>query len=240
MQDREGKGIFMTDFLVLLRYPEVIPWIEAVPEKARRSTLEKKIPDGIKAAFWMHVPEIDTTRYLPYLQRQFEILGGRLIRQTILSIEELLQDADWIVNCTGLGAKASTQDQELYPVKGQILSIKRKMPLTAFSDDQDLDFLAYAIPCLNDVILGGTAYAMDESIKIESADSERIMQRCRKLFGNLSEIEILQEKVDLRPSRSSVRLEKDLSLPVVHNYGHGGSGYTVSWGCAEKVVEIIS
>jgi glycine/D-amino acid oxidase-like deaminating enzyme len=26
---------------------------------------------------------------------------------------------------------------------------------------------------------------------------------------------------------------------VVHNYGHGGAGFTLSWGCAQSVVEML-
>src|SRR5688572_27631354 len=49
----------------------------------------------------------------------------------------------------------------------------------------------------------------------------------------------------VRPFRKvSCRLEADRNvIPgklVVHNYGHGGAGITMSWGCAEIVREIVT
>ncbi|MEI2710880.1 MAG: FAD-dependent oxidoreductase [Chitinophagaceae bacterium] len=41
----------------------------------------------------------------------------------------------------------------------------------------------------------------------------------------------------LRPFRNLVRLEREGN--VVHNYGHGGSGFTLSFGCASEVVSLI-
>ena len=28
--------------------------------------------------------------------------------------------------------------------------------------------------------------------------------------------------------------------PVVHDYGHGGAGFILPWGCADEVVELVS
>jgi D-amino-acid oxidase len=40
-----------------------------------------------------------------------------------------------------------------------------------------------------------------------------------------------------------VRLERD-QLPdgrtVIHNYGHGGAGFTLSWGCAREVLDFAT
>jgi D-amino-acid oxidase len=54
-------------------------------------------------------------------------------------------------------------------------------------------------------------------------------------------LEILEHRVGLRPGRSSVRVEAERvagGKVVAHNYGHGGAGVTLSWGCAEEVVAL--
>jgi D-amino-acid oxidase len=33
-------------------------------------------------------------------------------------------------------------------------------------------------------------------------------------------------------------LEQEPGTDIIHNYGHGGSGVTLSWGCAKEVVQI--
>lgn len=42
------------------------------------------------------------------------------------------------------------------------------------------------------------------------------------------------------PSGSGVRLEGESRTNIIHNYGHGGSGVTVSWGCAIEVGRIMT
>lgn len=51
--------------------------------------------------------------------------------------------------------------------------------------------------------------------------------------------------VGLRPSRVPLRLSSEITrtnstgaeVLVCHCYGHGGSGVTLSWGCAEDLVQ---
>jgi len=52
----------------------------------------------------------------------------------------------------------------------------------------------------------------------------------------------VDEVVGLRPCRTGgVRLEWERvgTLQIIHNYGHGGSGVTLSWGCASEVVQMF-
>jgi D-amino-acid oxidase len=41
--------------------------------------------------------------------------------------------------------------------------------------------------------------------------------------------------------RSRVRLEHERlgGGHLIHNYGHGGAGVTLSWGCAAEVLSLI-
>jgi D-amino-acid oxidase len=52
----------------------------------------------------------------------------------------------------------------------------------------------------------------------------------------------LGHRVGLRPARPGDRLELDAigGTAVVHNYGHGGAGVTLSWGCAEAVRDLVA
>src|SRR5712671_4117939 len=47
----------------------------------------------------------------------------------------------------------------------------------------------------------------------------------------------------LRPYRDQTfRLESENvdGKFVVHNYGHGGAGITLSWGCAHEIVDLVT
>lgn len=57
--------------------------------------------------------------------------------------------------------------------------------------------------------------------------------------------EIIKHQVGLRPARDRVRLELEIKgnekngPRIVHNYGHGGAGITLSVGCAEEAADLV-
>ena len=62
------------------------------------------------------------------------------------------------------------------------------------------------------------------------------------LEPRLAGVEVLEHRVGLRPGRPEIRLEREDpadGVPRVHNYGHGGSGVTLSWGCAEETLRLV-
>jgi D-amino-acid oxidase len=75
----------------------------------------------------------------------------------------------------------------------------------------------------------------------ERNTADKIIARCAEIEPRLLGAEIVAIRHGTRPKRSEVRVELDTGPghPVVHNYGHGGSGLTLSWGCAFEVRDLV-
>jgi len=92
--------------------------------------------------------------------------------------------------------------------------------------------------------LGGSAEKGEWDTTPNPQLAKRILERTEKLLPGISKAKIVTHWVGLRPGRSSIRLEKeviqnaDKKVFVIHNYGHAGSGVTLSWGCAKEVNQI--
>lgn len=237
-QSDPSAGVYPIELREL--YDEITPdiWWATTVDDATRITAEE-LPagfvDGVKAT----VPMAESPLYLPWLVRRFECLGGA-IEVLIRPISDLTTiDSEIIINCTGLGAHKLCNDDQLYPIRGLVARATNpgitQMTLT------EVDGLpTYVIPRRHDVILGGTTDvdAWDESIDHERLDA--IVARCRVLVPELNNAEILEYQVGLRPGRKQVRLERERfdRKTIIHNYGHGGAGYGLSWGCADEVVAL--
>jgi D-amino-acid oxidase len=100
----------------------------------------------------------------------------------------------------------------------------------------------YVLPQPYGLVLGGTAREHAWSREPDPAVAEAIVARCARHFPALAGARIREHKVGLRPARPAVRLAAE-RLPggavCVHNYGHGGAGVTVAWGCADEVLRTV-
>ncbi|MDG1276454.1 MAG: FAD-dependent oxidoreductase [Algoriphagus sp.] len=213
-------------------------WVKQLPAGSVQEVEKAKLPDGMEQGLIAEVPLVEPRLYLPHLFEDFLVHGGTFHQAGISSLAELAALDQFVVNCTGLGAKEICQDEELYPIRGQILRCT-KLKEQSFADPTKKGALIYLINRSGDTVIGGTDYENDWNEKEDLSDTELILDRLKK--SGISQVpEILEVLVGLRPKRSSVRFEFDPDFPnVFHNYGHGGAGFTVAWGCALELAEII-
>lgn len=235
----EGSGVALREGVELFRAPQPDPWWRAAVRSFRRVR-----PDELRAGAtdgWVfEAPVIDMGRYLPFLLRALERLG---VSVEIAGLPDLAAaGGDLVVNCSGLGARELVPDPSLRPIRGQIVRVANP-GLTRFWVADDLPGgMAYVIPRFDDAVLGGTAEEGASSLAPDPDTTAGILQRCAALEPALERPRVLDVRVGLRPGRPTIRLEAERRGPrtIVHNYGHGGAGVTVSWGCAEAVVALCA
>lgn len=196
------------------------------------------------------LPIIDVPRYLPWLQRRAEALGVVMRRARFESLDEL--DAESIVVvCAGSGARALVGDPELTPTLGQLVRISSAGIDRFALDERDLKRPTYVVPRVDDVVVGSfdLPYDVDRlGLEPPSPDAERtrdIVARAARLEPKVAEAEVLESYCGFRPRRRRVRVEiddaaRERGRRIVHAYGHGGGGVTLSWGTAARVVELVA
>jgi D-amino-acid oxidase len=237
------SGVTIGESIELFRAQVEEPWWRGSVRRFRFARPDE-LPEGFSCGYVYETATIEMGVYLPYLMRRFAELGGKIVQREIHDMIDALREAPLAVNCAGLGTLGFLPDKELFPIRGQVIRAA-KLPIErSMLDDEedDMGCLAYIVPRSNDCILGGTAQVGNWSLEPDGATAERILERCARLAPQVRDAQILEHRVGLRPGRSSVVVEV-IGLPgggtVGHNYGHGGAGVTLSWGCAEEIVREV-
>jgi D-amino-acid oxidase len=205
-----------------------------------------ELPAGYAVAVRLRVPFIDTSVFLPFLEARVRALGGTVERHPPLrSLAELRGEAAVVVNCTGLGARALCGDADMVPERGQVLYVRAPAVERWSVALPRGGHPVYVFPRTHECVLGGTNEpgAWDE--RTDDAALAAIQDACCALEPSLAGgYEVLGSAAGLRPMRTSgVRLEAervDDGCTIVHNYGHGGAGFTVAWGCADEVAQLVN
>lgn len=215
------------------------------------------------------LPRMDIPTYIPWLRSRFvDELGGRIETRRVVSFVDLIKEG-WriIVNCTGLGARELCHDSAMFPMRGQVLRVANTIGLSECLAEAGRGATgAYLFAFPEAIVAGGTYEKGIAEAVFEQDEGERIMSRCQALLLNagyspaqadgLAKAPRLKAWAGIRPCRrvdlpggvvggvddEAVRLEVEWmneGRAIVHNYGHGRSGITLSWGCAEEVVRLV-
>jgi D-amino-acid oxidase len=216
------------------------PWTNLLPDL--RLLGDSELPAGFTAGWHYTAPVVTMPLYLEYLRSRYEKLGGVISVEPLTSLTAVA-DAPVVVNCTGIGARDLVPDPAVVPVRGQVVVVENP-GIDEFYIDHTLDGddYVYIFPHGDVVLLGGTAQEGDWDRQPRQDIAERIMRDCSAVHSRLRGARVVAERVGLRPCRPEVRLEAE-ALPggrtLWHNYGHGGAGVTLSWGCAREITERV-
>jgi D-amino-acid oxidase len=227
----DETGVRLRQGTEVLREPSADPWwAEAVPDLERTAA-----PAGYADAWTFVAPVIEMPVYLRWLVGRVESLGGTITR---MALGGLPTHAGVVVNATGLGARHSADDLTVQPVQGQVVYLSQ-VGLDRWWLDESGP--TYVVPRSHDIVVGGTDREGEWSREPDDRVGADILARCRALVPELAEARVLGARIGLRPKRPAVRLEEGHldGHRVIHNYGHGGAGVTLSWGCADEVAALV-
>ncbi len=229
-----------------------VPWWGAEIEDL---VLTRATDRGVDASVWngapfgwrFAAPRVDPRHHLPWLEA---CLRAPVERLAIASLREAIERGptrpDIVVNCTGLASRTLLQDSAIRPLFGQVVVCTPGTfdPGSSMADERDPKAVFYVIPRRDEVIIGGCTAEWDGPVAdgtLPAPDpnlTEVLLDRAAR-YGVVPR-GILRVVAGLRPYRTTVRVERDAGdARIIHNYGHGGSGYTIARGCAEEVAEMV-
>ncbi|WP_037673370.1 FAD-dependent oxidoreductase [Streptomyces griseus] len=216
---------------------EVGEWAAGRLPGVRASSADEYAGSGV----WARLPLIDMPVHLPWLRERLLRAGGTVEERPVAALPEVA--APVVVNCTGLGARDLVPDPSVWPVRGQLVVVENPGIDTWVVSSAPDGTTAYLFPQPGRLVLGGTADDNAWSLEPDPEVAEAIVRRCAALRPEIAGARVLEHRVGLRPARPTVRLEREV-LPdgrvCVHNYGHGGAGVTVAWGCAEEAAALAA
>lgn len=125
---------------------------------------------------------IEPPIYLNAMLTDFRIAQGAVRLMHFDQVSQLQQLTEPVIfNCTGLGARALFDDQELSPVKGQ---------LTVLLPQPEVNYMAlmedalYMFPRTDGILLGGTFEKDEWSLSVNETAKARVLQGHAKFFSS--------------------------------------------------------
>ncbi|WP_069461849.1 FAD-dependent oxidoreductase [Actinacidiphila rubida] len=236
-----NTGVRITSGIEASRHADAPPdWATTLP--GFQPCEPDALPPGFTTGYRFEVPLIDMPVYLDYLQTRLIAACATLTQAAVTSLDDPAL-SPVVVNCTGLGARQLAADTDLRPIRGQHVVVTNPGLTEFFSEDTGTSpDLLCIYPHGDTVVLGGAAVASRGDLDPDPEAAEAILRRCAAAEPRLAQAQVLAHRIGVRPTRPAVRVEAERRADgriVLHNYGHGGAGVTLSWGCAREVESMI-
>ncbi len=240
LAEQPESGVRVRRGTVLSRRPDPdLAWTASVPE--HRVMDGPEVPPGASGVRCT-VPVAVTATYLRWLESAVVDLGVEIEPEHVTDVAAVAATYDAVVVAAGLrSADLLGDDEEVFPIRGQVVRLANPGLTDWLSDDDHPDGLTYVVPRDDDVVCGGTGDVAAWDLAVQPEVEAAILRRCRELVPALVGQPVLSRAVGLRPGRPDVRLEAvdGFDTPVIACYGHGGAGFTLSWGDAAEVAGLL-
>ena len=195
------------------------------------------IPSGFVGAAWARLPLVDMPVYLTYLTERLSAAGGAISLSRVTSLAELA-GVPLIVNCAGLGAAELTGDDSLIPIRASTSSWAAP---GWTSSSSRLPLPLPGRPIGPTPIASCSAERRVRATRPPSRIPRSLTTSCgdasRSSHGSaMRGFSAIRSDCARRDRREREQIG---SARCVHNYGHGGSGVTLSWGTAFAAADLL-
>jgi D-amino-acid oxidase len=236
-----GTGVRMAAGREVSRHPlDPYYWTDLIPDL--RLCSESELPGGYTHGWYYTAPLATMPVYLDYLQARFGQAGGVIEVSPVRSLAGLAGMAPVVVNCSGVAAHDLVPDPAVVPVWGQVvIAVNPGIEEFLISRDPEPPWITYMFPHGDEILLGGTNDEGNWDTEPHDEVTKRILASCGAIDSRLRGVTVLGYRVGLRPCRPEVRLESEPFGDGVlwHNYGHGGAGVSLAWGCAAEIATAV-
>ncbi|GIF72491.1 NAD(P)/FAD-dependent oxidoreductase [Asanoa siamensis] len=232
-------GVRITDVLSVgdaLPTGELPPQVALIP--GLRQATSDELPDGYAAGSWGRMPVVDMPTYLDYLQHRLAESGVAIEQQDITDLTRT--GAATVVNATGLGARELAEDDTVRPGFGQHVILTNPGLDHSFMElSRDAEWTSFMAHPTR-IVCGGVRVPDRYDRTPDDAVTARIVARARRIEPRLHDATVVEAVAGLRPERPAVRVEVEhrQGTRIVHNYGHGPTGVSLSWGCAREAAAL--
>jgi len=228
--------------IIALKPEHSEPWYATSLSIFRHATTEE-LPAGYADGHVLEsAPVIDPTVYLPWLHNQVQTLGGKFEQREVEDIAKCPTDFEAIINCSGLGARQLAADTGLFPERMQVVRIKPNGFTDVVIDDEGHNKRSCIVPHRDYIQIGAVFDGNNETLQIDDKHTQDILERCRRMLPGFKcdDSDVISVARALRPERSRTRVELEKladGRALVHNYGHDGMGYLISYGIAAEIAK---
>lgn len=203
----------------------------AVPGEISRQYADAWVMDSI--------PVIDPPCYLNWLKSSVEERGAVFIERNIGSFDDLTE-FDVVINCAGIGARDLCGDNSFSPLRLQVVIIRNKGFNKVVVDDVGPNAMVCVAPHREYIKVGAIVDTIEDSMYPDTPGACEILERCSAAIPDFqaSMRDILDVVRAPRPERARPRVEtQQLSSGqlLIHNYGHGSTGFITSHGIARDI-----